>query len=169
MEKAELKVITRNQDVRTESRRLRREGFVPANVYGYKTKNVVCAFEEKAIRKIFKTGFDTNMLLTLKSDSKEIDGKQVIVKGVERHPVKWSLTHADFFEVNNARPLTVKVPLKYVGVPAGVRLEGGIMQILRRTILVKALPQIVCGVCLRRLLRRLPCDRGRPRTAAPGY
>src|SRR5437773_1579819 len=58
---------------------------------------------------------------------------------VQRHPVSGKVLHADFYEVDLAERLTVSVPLRFVGKPAGV-VAGGILQPILREIQVECLP-----------------------------
>jgi len=140
MKSAELKVQERTVGNRSETRRLRRVGMVPAIVYGPDSGNIGCSFDERDLKRAFKGHFNLNTILTLQSDSKTLGGRRVIVKSVERDPVKWTMDHVDLYEISDKRPITIKVPLEYKGIPVGVKLGGGILQIVRREISIEALP-----------------------------
>jgi len=140
MKSAELKVQERVVGNRSETRRLRRVGMVPAIVYGPDSGNIGCSFDERDLKRAFKGHFNLNTILTLQSESKTLAGRRVIVKTVERDPVKWTMDHVDLYEISDKRPITVKVPLEYKGTPVGVKIGGGILQIVRREISIEALP-----------------------------
>jgi large subunit ribosomal protein L25 len=78
-------------------------------------------------------------LIRLKSASLELDGKHVILKQVQRTPVKGDILHVDLFEVDLNKTLRVNVALKFIGRPAGA-IDGGILQPLEREVLVECLP-----------------------------
>jgi large subunit ribosomal protein L25 len=128
------------RDVRPKGliNRLRREGRIPGVLYGNlstATPVAVAAVELNAR----VSAAARQRLIRLKSPSAEIDGKHVILKQVQRTPVKGDILHVDFLEVDLNKALRVNVPLKFAGRPAGA-LEGGILQPLEREVLVECLP-----------------------------
>ena len=145
MKSAEMNVKTRDFGTKTSVRSLRREGFVPANMYGPGMKNQVFAVNEIEFRKTFGGMAGSSLLLTLKSEAKDLDGRRVILKQLERDPVTWRPLHADFLEVAVDKPLTVSIPLEFEGTPSGVKLEGGLLQIIRRSVQLTALPDHIPG------------------------
>ena len=118
--------------------RLRRQGHIPAVLYGNlsaATPVAVAAYELNAR----VSSAACQRLIRLKSASSELDGKHVILKQVQRTPVSGVILHVDLLEVDLAKPLRVQVPLKFSGRPAGA-IEGGILQPLEREVLVECLP-----------------------------
>jgi large subunit ribosomal protein L25 len=118
--------------------RLRRQGRVPGILYGNlsaATPVAVAALELKAR----VSAAARQRLIRLKSASPEIEGKHVILKQVQRTPVKGDILHVDLMEVDLNKALRVNVPLKFTGRPAGA-IEGGILQPLEREVLVECLP-----------------------------
>lgn len=141
MLQAELPVFERVSGQKSKVKELRKNGLVPAVIYGPGIKNQSCTLSEKELKKVFKGDFGTNYILTLKSEVASLNGKRVVVKKLDRDPVKWSLDHVDFYEISLDRPLTVSVPLHFVGVADGVKNSGGILQVIRRSVKIRALPQ----------------------------
>lgn len=139
MRTAELKVVARDEGSKSNNRKLRREGMVPANIYGPGVKNTFCAFDERDLRRAIGSSSAGNLILALQSDSKNFQGKRVLLKSLERDPLTWASVHADFYEVALDRPIEVHIPLEFQGTPTGVKLGGGIFQVLRRSITVKGL------------------------------
>jgi len=145
MKTAELNVEPRKSGIKSELNKLRREGYVPANIYGPGLKNSVFRVDERLLRKAYGGPASSNLLLTLKSSDPELNGKRAILKEVDRDPVGWRPRHLDFLEVAGDRALTVNVPLEFKGTPKGVKLSSGILQIIRRSLEISALPDHIPG------------------------
>ncbi len=139
MQTVELKVVKRDPTRRQHLKALRSSGLVPANFYGPGTKNLFFAFSEKEIRKLLNNDFSATKIITLESEDSELKGKKAVIKSVERDPLSWKLLHADLYEVSMTRPITVSLPIQLKGTPTGVKDSGGILNVLRRSIKVRAL------------------------------
>ncbi len=122
------------------SKALRKEGFIPCNLYGLAEENgkpVAKAFmvAMSELRKIVYTPhiYVINLL---------IDGEShtAILKELQFHPVTDAVLHVDFLEVNDQKPITIGIPVKLVGLAQGVR-DGGRMNLSIRKINVTALYQ----------------------------
>lgn len=140
MKAVDLTVQTKADNRKTTNRSLRNSGMVPAIIYGPNAKNKTCTLDERDLYRIFRGQNISNIMLTLQSDEKELNGKKVVVKAIDKHPVRWTPTHVDFYELDLNEPLTVPVPIEFKGTPKGVKLEGGILNVVRRSVEVKALP-----------------------------
>uniref|UniRef100_A0AB33JAU3 Large ribosomal subunit protein bL25 n=1 Tax=Prevotella sp. GTC17260 TaxID=3236796 RepID=A0AB33JAU3_9BACT len=120
------------------SKQLRKEGFVPCNLYGEKKDGngapeahaFQIAFSE--LRKVIYTPH----IYVIKLD---IEGEvhTAILKEVQFHPVTDAPLHVDFYEVNEEKPITIGIPVKLVGLAQGVR-DGGRMNLSIRKINVTA-------------------------------
>lgn len=119
------------------SKVLRKEGFVPCNLYGLAQENgqpvaVSFAASMNELRKIVYTPhiYVINLI---------IDGENhtAILKELQFHPVTDALLHVDFLEVNDQKPITIGIPVKLVGLAQGVR-DGGRMNLSIRKIDVTA-------------------------------
>lgn len=119
------------------SKVLRKEGFVPCNLYGLAQENgqpvaVSFAASMSELRKIVYTPhiYVINLI---------IDGEShtAILKELQFHPVTDALLHVDFLEVNDQKPITIGIPVKLVGLAQGVR-DGGRMNLSIRKIDVTA-------------------------------
>jgi large subunit ribosomal protein L25 len=78
-------------------------------------------------------------VLRFKSDAANLDGRLVLIKNVQYHPVTHAIAHIDFYEVDVSRKITVMVGLHYVGRPEGV-IQGGVLQPIARELEVECLP-----------------------------
>ena len=127
---------------KNEARRTRREGKVPAVVYGAASEGasrdaVSIAVEPKALLKILHSEAGANTLISLKLDG--IDTK-VLVKDFQLDPVTHQVLHADFYRVAMDRMIEVTTPVLVKGDPRGVKVQGGILEFVRREIQIECLP-----------------------------
>lgn len=137
-----LSVEVRNDTGKGLARRLRREGRVPAVLYGHGKATVSLDLDAKALEDLLKTSHaGLNTLIDLEGD-KEINGRVVLVKELQRHPVAGTLVHADFFEIDTTELIHVSVPIRLEGSPAGVQL-GGILEHTMREIELACLPTAI--------------------------
>lgn len=117
---------------------LRREGLIPAVVYGHKQEAASLTLEQRGFEKLFHTA-GSSTLVDLK-----VDGKapvKVLIHDVQVDAVKHHITHADFYLVNLKEKLTTEIPVKFVGVADAVELEGGIFVTVKDELEVECLPQ----------------------------
>ncbi len=138
METGELLCEKRETKPKGVRHQVRREGRVPAVLYGPKTAPIALSVSAIDIKNRVAHAA-TSRIMRLKSAAPDLDGKHVIVKDVQRTPVSRDILHADLYEVDLNRAIRVNVPLHFVGKPAGVA-EGGILQPLERQVEVECLP-----------------------------
>jgi large subunit ribosomal protein L25 len=139
MHQVQVNVVPRETGKKTELKRIRAQGLVPANVYGRGIATQACALNEKELRKAFGNDLEANLIVELQSSSKELNGKKCVLKSIDRTPL-WAMTHVDLYQIDMNRPLSARIPLHFVGVPEGVKTDGGILQIIRRAVQIEALP-----------------------------
>ena len=136
-EKITLKTKEREDFSKSYTRSLRRDGFIPAILYGkHLKKNISIAVSPKELSKIIQKKGE-NAIITLEGLAQE---KSALVKEIQRHPVSDRYLHADFREINLAEKIEVEVPFEFEGTPLGVREKGGTLQVALREITVKCLP-----------------------------
>jgi large subunit ribosomal protein L25 len=138
METVELAAEIRATRPKSRRHELRRQGRIPAVLYGPKTKATAIAISAVELRSRVSASA-RQRLMRLKSSSPELNDRHVIVKDIQRAPVSGNFVHADFYEVDLTRPLRVSVPLRFIGKAHGVA-EGGILQPLVREVDVECLP-----------------------------
>jgi large subunit ribosomal protein L25 len=117
------------------SGRLRREGKVPAVVYGLGSDTLSVTVPSRELKHILASG--ANTLITLKVDG---DEALTLARQVQRHATRGDLVHVDFIRVRADVAVSAEVPLRLIGEPAGV-LDGGILEQLVFTLPIEALPQ----------------------------
>ena len=119
------------------SRLLRKEGLVPCNIYGEHTedgkpKAMSFAIAMADLRKVIYTPHI--YVLNLNIDGEE---RKAVIKELQFHPVKDTVLHVDFYEVNEEKPLTIGIPVKLNGLAQGVR-DGGKLNLSIRKLNVTA-------------------------------
>lgn len=122
----------------SESKRLRREGKIPANLYGYGSIAVDAGAYQKALNSI-EPGTLSTQVFTLKTEQGD---RRAILKEVQYHPSTYAVLHLDFEELQEDKPVCVNVPLKCLNTAdcQGVK-EGGSVRQTIRTLRVRCLPK----------------------------
>lgn len=118
--------------------RLRAVGKSPATVYGVGSDPVAVSVSPKEITKILHSSTGHNTIFNL-----DIAGKEttpVMIVDWQRHPVKDHLLHIDLKRIDLTKRIIVKVPVHTTGDPKGVKLQGGIYDIVNREIEIECLP-----------------------------
>jgi len=131
----------RNDQGKGASRRLRREGKVPAVLYGGNDAAVSLSVNHNEIRNHLKTEAFYSAILTLKIDGKD---QQIVLKDLQRHPARnEDILHADFYRILADKLLRRNVPLHFTGTETcpGVKLEGGVVEHLHNEVEVECLPK----------------------------
>jgi large subunit ribosomal protein L25 len=140
---ARLEATIRNTFGKNEARRTRRDGRVPAILYGStgdggSREATSIAVEPKALLKILHSESGANTLIALRLEG-EGDAR-VLVKDYQLDPITHQVLHADFFRIAMDRVLQVTIPLTVKGEPKGVKQQGGILEFIRREIEIECLP-----------------------------
>ncbi len=138
METGELGVEVRATRPKGLVHALRREGRVPAVLYGPTSATTAISVNAAELKARIAAAAKMR-LIRLKSSAPELDGKHVIFKDLQRAPVSGEILHADLYQVDLKRAIRVRVPLKFTGRAKGVA-EGGILQPLERAVGVECLP-----------------------------
>lgn len=130
---------TRSGAGKSDARRLRAQGMIPAAVYGGGDESVAIAVNAKEIANILRsdTGHNTIFKVALPGGG---EPSTVIIKDWQVDPVKGRLLHADLLRLSLTEVTQVSVPIEIVGEPVGVKLEGGILDLQMRAIEVECLP-----------------------------
>jgi len=139
MEKLAIETKRRWDLGKNGSRRLRKEGWIPAVVYGSNEESIPIAIERKNMDMLLHTegGRNNVYLLMLDKDNQ----KDVLIRDFQLDPIRDELLHVDFISISKDRLVEVNVPIVTSGEPIGVKDFGGIMVILRRDVPVQCLPQ----------------------------
>ncbi len=121
------------------AKRLRKEGKIPAVLYGYNFDNEHIVVDRSELMAVLRRS-RRNDRFELKIEGDET--YQVIIKDLQWHPVKDEVEHVDFYKLTEGRPVVVDVPVKVVGEAKGVKMGGDLYQ-PRKKITVEALPDAI--------------------------
>jgi len=140
MEVTDLAAQVRKEQKKGPARRLRQKGFVPAIFYGRSAENILLAVKNDELVKLHKDKKDHAFIKLIIDDggNKKIE-KLSLIKELQVQPLTGRFYHADFYEVDIKRKLTVDVSLRFIGKAIGVE-NGGELQHIRREVKVSCLP-----------------------------
>ncbi len=119
------------------ARRLRVAGTVPAVLYGGKGGPQALQVNTKQVSAILRSASGHNTIITVKTQNGE---DSAIVKEYQVDPVKGTLIHVDLLRVAMDVRMRVKVPVHTFGEPQGVKLQGGVFEMVTREVEIECLP-----------------------------
>ncbi|MEE3329872.1 MAG: 50S ribosomal protein L25 [Myxococcota bacterium] len=137
---SQLAVEVRESGGKGVARKLRQQGRIPAVLYGQGRDPVSLVLEPRVLEKLLHDE-GHNALFDLEADG--LGSRTVLVKSLQRHPVRGELIHADFFEINVSETITVSVTLHLVGTPVGVTQDDGIVDHQLREVELDCLPRAI--------------------------
>ena len=140
---ATLEAKSRGTFGKNESRRLRREGWIPAVLYGGSPEGerpvgMPISVDPKTLSRILHLESGMNTLIGL-----AVDGgapTRVMVREFQRDPVTLRPLHADFYRIAMDKTMRVTAPIFVKGEAQGVKLQGGLLDFVHREILIECLP-----------------------------
>ena len=141
MDMQELTVMRRDGKGKQAAKRLRREGRVPAVLYGGKAPQAI-SVDPKAVLKMIHGHEGSTQLLSLKfdGDGTSSNGKMAIIRDMQFDPVSEDLIHVDLQEVSADRAITVSIAVHPVGEAIGVRDTKGILSLVLHELQISCLP-----------------------------
>jgi large subunit ribosomal protein L25 len=123
---------------KNEARRTRKAGQIPAVVYGAYKDPISVAVNPREINKIVRSNTGFNTIFTLAIAGGETTPVMVVDQQVD--PVKGTLLHADLKRIDLTKRIRVTVPVSTTGEPAGVKVQGGLLEIISRAVEIECLP-----------------------------
>lgn len=139
MEIFDLKVNERKDTGKGPARELRRQGLVPAVLYGPKTETIHLTVSDLELQNIYKQSASEHVLLNLIIENGKTRKKTVMIKEIQTFPLAKELLHVDFYEISLDEKIVVKVPVEVTGKSTGVE-RGGFLQLVRHQLEVSCLP-----------------------------
>jgi large subunit ribosomal protein L25 len=122
---------------KNEARRLRKAGRVPAVLYGGKGEAITLALNAKQVGAILRSESGHNTILQV-----DLDGKHepAILKDWLADPLTGKLLHVDLLRVAMDVRMRVEIPVHTFGEPAGVKVQGGVFEVVTREVEIECLP-----------------------------
>lgn len=142
MELIELTATIRTTRGNGAARVLRRNAQIPAVLYGPGKDPILLSIHTKELEQVLKDIPVAQALIDLKIENDKTTPRSAMIKELQVHPLSQHYLHADFYEIDMARKIKVKIPVATRGVSAGVEM-GGIVQIVRRELEVSCLPNAI--------------------------
>ena len=137
---ATLEATHRDSFGKNEARRIRAGGKVPGVLYGGdKTDATPISVEPRALLKILHSEAGQNTLISLKLSG--AGDTKVLVRDFQLDPITHHVLHADFYRVAMDKTVQVTIPVVITGgEPKGVKQQGGLLEFVRREIVIECLP-----------------------------
>ncbi|MCR4583800.1 MAG: 50S ribosomal protein L25 [Prevotella sp.] len=138
MKEINVKAQKRTATGKKASKELRKEGFIPCNLYGEKKGEKGLPEAES-----FQVAFADMRKVVYSPDvfvvNIDLEGavRKAVIKEIQFHPTTDAILHVDFYEVNDTKPITIGIPVKLNGLAQGVR-DGGKLNLSIRSINVTA-------------------------------
>ncbi len=133
-----IEATPRTERGKNAARRMRRNGQIPAVLYGGSGQAQALEVNAKQVAGILRSEAGHNTIFTVKLPGGE---HKVILKDWQVDPVKGSLLHVDMLRVAMDVRMRVKVPVHTFGEPQGVKLQGGIFEMVTREVEIECLPR----------------------------
>ncbi len=140
MRKLTIKAEKREAGGKNAARRLRREGWLPAILYGSESANVPLILNKKDIFSILKSETGENTLFKVVYDQHQ---QEVMIKDFHQDAVSDEILHVDLIRIAMDKEIRVDVPVDLVGTAVGVKTEGGFVDFVTREVEVECLPGVI--------------------------
>jgi large subunit ribosomal protein L25 len=137
MEMISVEAVSRTDRGKNSARRTRVAGQIPAVIYGGKGEAEALALNTKQVTAILRSASGHNTIFKVKLASGE---QPAMVRDWQVDPVKGHLLHVDLMRVSMDVRMRVKVPVHTFGEPQGVKLQGGIFEMVTREVEIECLP-----------------------------
>src|ERR1700719_533149 len=138
LEQNTLEAQPREAGTKNQARRVRREGKIPAVVYGASQEALAVSVDPRHVLRILHSDSGHNTIFDLALNGGE--RTKAMIVDWQYEPIKGHLLHIDLKRIAMDKALRVSVPVMLQGVPAGVKTEGGILEQMLREVEIECLP-----------------------------
>ena len=139
MQTFDLKASERKGTGKGAARALRRQGLIPAVLYGPATASIALTISAKDLEKVYEESGGENVILNLIIKNGGTQNKTAMFKEVQTSPLTREYLHVDFYEISLEKEITVKVQVEPIGKCKGTE-NGGFLQLIRHELDVSCLP-----------------------------
>ena len=134
----ELEVFNRESLGKQANKKYRKDGFIPAVIYGKNKDNLNILVDPIKLKKLLKNEAGENTIIEMKLDKSDLK-KNVLLKDAHLDTLTSDPLHLDFYEITEGIDVKVSAPLLFTGKPEGVK-NGGVIQTLSNEIKIECLP-----------------------------
>ena len=139
MDQVSLRAEQRDRIGTRPAKRLRGAGKVPAVLYGRGLDPQTLTVDRRDLYAALHTEAGANALINL-----EVEGTKkpylTVAREIQRHPVRGEVAHLDFISISLDEKITAEVGIEFLGTPMSVREEGALVETIRNSVTVEALP-----------------------------
>ena len=132
-----LSAAARTESGKGASRSIRRDGRIPAIIYGHQRTPQSLSINAKELGRLLERIAAEATVIELNVDGAT---SRTLIREIQRHPFKKQILHVDFQELVAGEKVTVRIPIRLVGSSEGVRLAGGIMDQTLRDLEIRVDP-----------------------------
>lgn len=135
-------IINLNIEIRKKEnnlKALRKNGLIPAVLYGKKTGSHIILINYKEFLKAFAK-HSISSFINILSNEAGVNGKMAVIKEIQKDPVTDGIIHVDLHEISMDEKIEIEAVIHFNGKPEGVKL-GGILEPLMRHIAIKGYPK----------------------------
>jgi large subunit ribosomal protein L25 len=133
----QLKAEARSSRGKGAARAMRRGGMVPAVIYGRGREPAPLSVDGVALGHLLEKIVPASTIVELTLGEQTV---RALIREVQRHPVRPGIVHVDFYEIRAGEKIRLEVPIHCVGIPEGVRNQGGTLDQVIRTVEIEVLP-----------------------------
>jgi large subunit ribosomal protein L25 len=137
-ERIKLTVKERESRGSADSRRLRKQGFIPGVLYGKGKASYAICVPERELRRVLTGAGGLHAILDVVLEGQATTHASIL-KDYQQDPIRGHISHIDLQEVRLDQPIQASVTVQLIGEAAGVK-EGGVLSQVQREINVEALP-----------------------------
>ena len=131
-----MQVTVTKRDTAQNPANLRKEGVIPAVVYGRSQEATPISVNRKEFEKVFRDAGESTVITLVGLDS----DKEALIQDVSVHAVSGAPLHVDFYAIQKGQTVTVSVPLEFVGVSPAVKDQGAMLVKVMHEIEMEVLP-----------------------------
>ena len=110
---------------------------IPAVIYGHGRATQPLLVDGQSLEKALSGVEPASTVIELTVDGKKT---RALIREIQRHPVRPDIIHVDFYEIHAHEKVTLKVPVRLVGAPDGVRNAGGVLDQVTREVEIEVMP-----------------------------
>jgi len=122
---------------KTGAKAVRNAGRVPGVIYGHGRDPQPLSVGSVELDRLLETITPASTIVEVSIGGKPV---KTLIREVQRHPIKQGIVHVDFQEIRADEKVRLEVPVHVVGIPEGVRNQGGVLDQVLRTVEIEVLP-----------------------------